>query len=124
MPNKPGKIYYRPTISNDLMQVINGVEVGTLGIRLSPDTADLFAKAPCMKEEIEKLRAELAAERAAHEQTRQERDEALREVQDYASTVDDVFGTLDDERTHEDRRRMLQEFSDEWDEMVDRRYDG
>lgn len=52
------KIQYRQTADNDLMQIVDGREVGTLGINLPPDTAALFARAPEMEEEIATLRSE------------------------------------------------------------------
>lgn len=42
------EIRYRPMADNDLMQILDGEEIGPLGVRLSPDTADLFAAAPNM----------------------------------------------------------------------------
>ena len=52
------KIRYKPTVENDLMQIVDGREVGVLGIRVGPDTADLFARAPEMEEELADLKAE------------------------------------------------------------------
>ena len=43
---KPSVVRYEPTPQNDLMQVYEGREVGTLGVQLGPDTADLFAASP------------------------------------------------------------------------------
>lgn len=39
---------YRVTPENDLMQVYNGEDMLTLGVRLSPDAAALFAASPKM----------------------------------------------------------------------------
>jgi hypothetical protein len=52
------EIRYKPTVDNDLMQIVDGEEVGTLGVRLAPDTADLFARAPEMEIELAALRAQ------------------------------------------------------------------
>ena len=54
------EIRYRVMADNDLMQIYNGEEIGPLGLRLSPDTASLFAGAPEMKVRIAELGAELA----------------------------------------------------------------
>lgn len=41
-----GDIEYRVEVDNDLMQIVDGEEVGKMGLKLAPDTADLFAAAP------------------------------------------------------------------------------
>lgn len=46
---------YRVTPENDLMQVYNGEDVGTLGVRLAPDTAALFAASPKMLRALEEM---------------------------------------------------------------------
>lgn len=45
-------VTYRPTSDGDLMQIHEGKEIGRLGVRLSPDTQDLFAAAPEMLEAL------------------------------------------------------------------------
>ena len=52
------KVQYRPTADGDLMQVYKNREVGTLGVRLAPDTASLFAAAPDLLVACHAARAE------------------------------------------------------------------
>ena len=63
------EIKYIVTAESDLMQVVDGVEVGTLGVRLAPDTADLFASAPELRARVAELEAALAKEQHAHATT-------------------------------------------------------
>lgn len=64
------EIKYRVLPDNDLMQVYEGEDVAPMGLRLSPDTASLFASAPEMKERIDELKAEAAQLRETVERVR------------------------------------------------------
>ncbi len=48
-------VTYRPTSDGDLMQIHEGKEVGLLGVKLAPDTQDLFAAAPAMLEALKQI---------------------------------------------------------------------
>jgi len=50
-------VTYIPTTDGDLMQIHEGREVGRLGVKLAPDTQDLFAASPEMLEALKALTA-------------------------------------------------------------------
>ena len=62
--DESAELTYEPTTDGDLMQILDGRELSTLGVRLSPDTADLFAASPLM---LRALRAVEAGELPAGE---------------------------------------------------------